>query len=179
MPDKGVGIAGLKRDATLERLARVRLTALAMLVAILSPSPSSAAQYYTGADQARFAKLLPLAGTYRCGDTGGGRPYKATVRVKGAWLVWTEDSSDPDTEYLRWNPQRKSYVVLEIENDGGYSASSTTGPDPLNATWKHDYPTNPMYSTFATSFAHGVFAVAAKFVVNGKTRVGRLSCKKL
>jgi hypothetical protein len=157
----------------------MRFAVLAMLVAFSFPAAASATQYYTGADQARFAKLLPLAGTYRCSDTSGDPPYKATVKVEGAWLVWRENSRDPDTEYLRWNPQRKSYIVLEIENDGGFSASTTTAPNPLNATWKHDYPTNPMYSTFTTSFSHGVFAVAAKFVVHGKTRIGRLNCKKV
>ncbi len=157
----------------------MRHLVLATLAFLFIPAAASADQYYSGADQARFAKLLPVTGTFRCSDTGDNKPYTATVKVEGAWVVWRENGTDPATEYIRWSPKRHLYVVVELENAGGYNVSTTTGPDPNNATWKHEYPVNKSYSTFTTSFSNGAFSVAAPYVVNGKRRVGRLSCQKL
>jgi len=149
-----------------------------MAVAVLIPAIASATPYYTGADEVSFAKLVPLTGTYRCTDTGGDPPYTARVKVEGAWLVWRENGSDPATEYIRWDAKRKVYLVIETGNDGEYNVSTTTGPDPLNAAWKHEYPPSTMYSTFSTRFAHGEFSLVAKFMVKGKMLTGRLDCKK-
>jgi hypothetical protein len=152
---------------------------LAAVVALLLTTNASAAPFYTGADQARFAKLLPLVGTLRCSATGGDGPYTATVKVEGAWLVWRENAEDPATEYIRWSPRRSSYVVVEVESGGAYNVSSTSAADPLNATWTHDYPPDKTYGTFRTSFSKGQFVITANFNVNGKPRIGRLSCKKI
>ena len=156
----------------------MRPVVFAAVIAACCPAFASASPYYAGPDKARYAKLLPLVGTYRCSDTSGDPLYSAAVTVDGAWIVWRESDDDPATEYLRWDGRRKLYVVLEVEHGGGYNASSTAGPDPLNATWAHDYPVDPMYSTFTTSFAKGVFTLSAKYLVHGKPRIGRLSCKK-
>ena len=122
--------------------------------------------------------LKPLIGKYTCSDTSGDKPYNAVVKQEGGWIVWREHKDDPSTEYIQWDRDRHAYVVLEVENGGGYSISTTSDIDPLNATWKHQYPVTDVYGPMHTTFANNVFTVAVQFHYNGKTRIGRLACKK-
>jgi hypothetical protein len=161
----------------------MRLRLLAMLLVAMTPAMAFAQTTTDDASavKAHFAKLLPLAGTLRCSDTGpGDKPYIATVKVEGGWLVWREQTDDPATEYMRWNPQLKSYVVAEIEQGGSLNVSTTTDADPLNASWKTEFPAHNDVQSFHTSFANGTFTVALVFALkNGKTYNARLSCKKI
>jgi hypothetical protein len=153
--------------------------ACVMVCIPIAASAATTSASFTAADQARFARIVPLTGTWSCSDTGGDKPYTATVKVEGAWVVWREKTDDPATEYIRWNHNLKSYVVAEVESSGGLEVSTTTGSDPLNASWKPQFPPEDSDSSFNTSFSNGIFKVVAKYVdKNGKSRIGQLICKK-
>lgn len=158
----------------------MRILSLFVYLVLFIPIAASAAPAQETADQARFAKLLPLVGEYSCSDTGGGKPYRASVRVEGGWVVWREKNDDPSTEFTRWDASLQSYVNVEVESRGGLAISTTKSSDPLNASWNHEFPPTTRIKDFRTSFSNGVFGVAVKYVLNdGTSRVGGLTCRKL
>lgn len=93
---------------------RIRIQVAYLVLCI--PIAASAAPDRESADHARFAKLLPLVGEYSCSDTGGGKPYRASVRGEGGWVVWREKNDDPSTEFTRWDSSLQSYVNVEVES---------------------------------------------------------------
>ncbi len=154
-------------------LLRVTVAFFAFLVGLVSVAIAQTT------NQARSKMLEQLVGRYTCSDTGpGDQPYTAVVKVEGGWVVWREQKDDPSTEYLRWDPNQHAYVVIEVEQKGGYVISTTGDSDPLNATWKHEYPASNVYGAMHTTFAKNVFTVAVPFHEDGQTRIGRLTCKK-
>lgn len=158
----------------------MRILMLVGYLVLFIPLSAGAGPTDESADRARFAKLLPLVGEYSCSDTGGGKPYRASVRVEGGWVVWREKNDDPSTEFTRWDPSLHSYVNVEIESRGGLAISTTKSSDPLNASWNHEFPPTARIQYFRTSFSNGVFGVAVKYVLNdGTSRVGGLTCRKL
>ncbi len=156
-----------------------RFLACVVLFIPIAASAQTTSASFTATDQARFARIAPLIGTWSCSDTGpGDKPYTAVVKVEGAWVVWREKSDDPATEYLRWSHSLKAYVVTEVVSSGGLVVSTTTDSDPLNASWKPQFPLQNRNS-FNTSLSNGTFMIVAKYVdKNGKSRTGRLICKK-
>jgi hypothetical protein len=158
---------------------RIHLLAVCALMAVpLTASAQAISPNFTAADKARFAKITPLVGNWTCNDTGQSKPYTATVKVEGAWLVWRDKSNDEAMEYVRWSHTMQSYVVTEITRSGALNVSTTTDPDPLNASWKRQFP--PPDNIMSTSFSNGIFTVSVKFVdKSGKSRTGKLVCKKV
>jgi hypothetical protein len=143
----------------------------------VSVSAQALSPNITAADKARSEKIAPLAGNWTCSDTGGRKPYTATAKLEGAWIVWRDTSDNASSDYLGWSQQMQSYIVAEIYS-GGVNVSTTTDRDPLNATWKHQFPLDT--SIMSTSFANGAFTVSVKYVnKSGKSRTGSMVCKKV
>ena len=158
----------------------MRLPLVAACVAICLPisiAAQAASPDFTAADQARFAKTMPFSGTWNCQDNDGSKPYRATAKVEGAWLVWRDASANPDANYVRWSHRLHSYVVAYIGSDGRLEVSTSTSTDPLNATWKQQFPEQG--APFTTSLSHGVFTVGGTSVdKNGKPAAFKSVCKK-
>lgn len=129
-------------------------------------------------DQARGSKLLPLVGTWTCRDTGSSKPYSASVKIEGAWMVWRDTGEDASTIYLRYNPSMKAYVVANIVREGEVEVSTTEAADPLNATWHVQFPAHTSGPLFTLRQSGRIFSLARPYVRSGKRAVARLYCEK-
>jgi hypothetical protein len=159
---------------------RVRFLALCALMAILASVPAQAVSSDTAtADKARFEKIAPLVGTWTCKDTGESKPYTAKAKEEGTWIAWRDTSENASTDYVRWSREMQAYIVTEIYSDG-INVSTTTDGDPLNASWKHQFPPQTSITSFSTSFSNGTFTVSVKYVdKSGKSRNGSMVCQKI
>jgi hypothetical protein len=143
----------------------------------VSVSAQASSSDNAAADKARFDKITPLVGTWTCKDTGQSKPYAATTKVEGTWVTWRDTSENAGTDYIRWSPQMHAYIVTEIYS-GGVNVSTTTADDPLNASWKHQFPADA--SIMTTSFSSDSFTVSVKYVdKSGKSRTGSMVCHKV
>ena len=121
------------------------------LPCIVSADPSTTPDYTTE-DQAKFAKLQAWNGTWKCNATPGGVSFTLTARQLGNWFIWTDDSENASTTYVRWDHGTKVYVQYEIDRIGSAYVATTSSPDPFNATWTVLYPANFPASPFTYSF---------------------------
>jgi hypothetical protein len=159
---------------------RVRFLALCAFVAIQACVSAQAVSSVTAvADKARFDKITPLVGTWTCKDTGQSKPYTATAKLDGTWIVWRDTSENASSDYIRWSREMRAYIVTEIYPDG-INVSTTTDGDPLNASWNHQFPSKTSITSFSTSFSKDTFTVSVKYVdKSGKSRNGRMVCQKV
>ncbi len=119
-------------------LGALCLTLALPATALAEPSTSAG---YTAYDQAQYAKLATLAGSWTCNDTPPSKkPDIITGKQAGNWFVWTETGDTPNTTYVRWDHRSQAYVQSEIDAGGASMVATTKSVDPFNATWKVAYP---------------------------------------
>ena len=130
-------------------------------------------------DKVRGSKLMPLIGSWTCSDTGSAKPYSASVKVEGSWIVWRDNGEDANTIHVRFNPSMRAYVVANIDAEGDVEVSTTNAADPLNATWHVQFPTDTSGPVFTLKYSGGTFSLTRPFVAHsGKRVVARLRCDK-
>ena len=125
------------------------------------------------------SRLMPLVGNWTCSDTGSSKPYSASVKVEGGWVLWRDTGEDSNTIYLHWNPSMHEYVVANLTGEGDVEESTTADTDPLNATWQVHFPAHSSGPTFTVKYSGNTFSLARPYVNRqGKRVVARLSCQK-
>jgi hypothetical protein len=125
------------------------------------------------------SKLTPLIGAWTCSDTGSSKPYSASVKAQGKWIVWRDTGEDANTIYVRFNPSMQAYVVANVDAEGDVEVSTTKARDPLNGTWYVQFPTHTSGPTFTLSYSAYTFTLARPYVnQSGKRVVARLLCHK-
>lgn len=154
-------------------LLRTVVTLASAAIALLAPSAANAA---TSTDNVRASRLTPLLGDWTCSDTGSSKPYTASVKSQGSWILWRDTGEDSNTLYIRWNRSMERYVVATIDVEGDLEVSTTSQADPLNATWQVRFPERTSGPTFTVRYSGGIFSLERPYVNRkGKRADARLS----
>jgi hypothetical protein len=154
------------------------LVSLAAIFLLLGRSAPASAQQGTTSDAHR-SPLTPLLGNWTCTDTGSTKPYSATVKSDGTWILWRDNGEDKNILYIGWNRSMKAYEVANVYSEG-VEVSTTKAADPLNATWHVRFPEQTSGPTFSVTYSGSTFSLARPFVSHsGKRVVAKLLCNKL
>lgn len=113
----------------------------AALVPLAAAAQLSTTPGYTKFDQQQQAKLRGFIGTWKCVDNPPSKkPDIETIKQEGNFFVTRETGDTPNTSYTRWSHSYKMFYMVEIDDNGGTTVSSTNSLNPMNASWLTVFP---------------------------------------